>query len=58
MILELQGTSLARSLKDILGCYGQSCPSGLCSNILGTDLETTLSIRSALFIGAAFLHSP
>jgi hypothetical protein len=25
--------SLALSLKDILGCYGQSCPSGLRSDI-------------------------
>jgi hypothetical protein len=33
MILELQGMSLAPSLKDILGCYGQSCPSGLHSDI-------------------------
>jgi hypothetical protein len=29
MILGLQSMSLALSLKDILGCYGQSCQSGL-----------------------------
>jgi len=28
MILGLQGMFLAPSLKGILGCYGQSCPSG------------------------------
>jgi len=33
MILGLQSMSLAPYLKDILGCYGQSCPSGLCSDI-------------------------
>jgi len=33
MILGLQSMSLALSLNDILGCYGQSCPSGLCSDI-------------------------
>jgi len=33
MILELQSMSLALCLKDILGFYGQSCPSGLCSDI-------------------------
>jgi len=33
MILGLQGMSLSQSLKDILGCYGQSCPSGLHSDI-------------------------
>jgi len=33
MILGLQSMSLALILKDILGCYGQSCPSGLCSDI-------------------------
>jgi len=33
MILGLQSMSLALSLKDILGCYGQSCPSGLHSDI-------------------------
>jgi len=33
MILGLQSMSLALSLMDILGCYGQSCPSGLCSDI-------------------------
>jgi len=32
-IFGLQGMSLAPSLKDILGCYGQSCPSGLHSDI-------------------------
>jgi hypothetical protein len=32
-IFGLQDMSLAPSLKDILGCYGQSCPSGLHSNI-------------------------
>jgi len=29
----LQSMFLALSLKDILGVYGQSCPSGLCSDI-------------------------
>jgi hypothetical protein len=29
LILGLQSMSLALSLKDILGCYEQSCPSGL-----------------------------
>jgi len=29
MILELQSMSSALRLKDILGCYRQSCPSGL-----------------------------
>jgi len=33
MILGLQWMSLALSLKDILGCYGQSCPSGLCIDV-------------------------
>jgi len=33
MMLGLQSMSLALSLKDILGCYRQSCPSGLCSDI-------------------------
>ena len=33
MIFELQDMSLAPSLKDILGCYGQSCSSGLRSDI-------------------------
>jgi len=33
VILRLQGMSLAPSLKDILGCYRQSCPSGLHSDI-------------------------
>jgi hypothetical protein len=33
MIFGLQGMSLAPRLKDILGCYGQSCPSGLHSDI-------------------------
>jgi hypothetical protein len=33
MILGLQSMSLALSLKDILGCCGQSCPSGLRSDI-------------------------
>jgi len=33
MILGLQGMSLAPSLNDILECYGQSCPSGLHSDI-------------------------
>jgi len=33
MILGLQRMSLALSLKDILGGYGQSCPSGLHSDI-------------------------
>jgi len=33
MILGLQSMSLVLSLKDILGCYGQSCPSGLHSDI-------------------------
>jgi len=33
MILGLEGMSLAPSLKDISGCYRQSCPSGLCSDI-------------------------
>jgi len=33
MILGLRDMSLAPSLKDILGCYGQSCPSGLHSDI-------------------------
>jgi hypothetical protein len=33
MIFGLQSISLALSLKDILRCYGQSCPSGLHSDI-------------------------
>jgi len=33
MILGLQSMSLTLSLKDILGFYGQSCPSGLHSDI-------------------------
>jgi len=33
MILGFQSMPLALSLKDILGCYGQSCPSGLHSDI-------------------------
>jgi len=33
MILGFQSMSLALSLEDIMGCYGQSCPSGLCSDI-------------------------
>jgi hypothetical protein len=33
MILGLQSMSLALSLKDILGCYGQSGQSGLYSDI-------------------------
>jgi len=33
MILGLQSMSLAQSLKDILGHYGQRCPSGLHSDI-------------------------
>jgi len=33
MILGLQSMSLALSLKDILGCCGQICPSGLHSDI-------------------------
>jgi len=33
MILGLQSMFFALSLKDILGCCGQSCPSGLCSDI-------------------------
>jgi len=33
MILGLHSMSLALSLKDISGCYGQSCPSGLHSDI-------------------------
>jgi len=33
IILGLQSMSLVLSLKDILGCYGQSCPSGLHSDI-------------------------
>jgi hypothetical protein len=34
MILGIQSMSLAPCLKDILRCCGQSCPSGLCSNIV------------------------
>jgi len=33
MIFGLQGMSLTPNLKDILGCYGQSCPCGLHSDI-------------------------
>jgi len=33
VILGLQGMSLAPSLKDIVGCYRQSCASGLHSDI-------------------------
>jgi len=33
MILELQSISLALSVKDIVGCYEQSCPFGLHSDI-------------------------
>jgi len=33
MILGLPSMSFALSLKDILGCYGQSCPSGVRSDI-------------------------
>ena len=53
--------SLVPSLKDILGCYGQSCPSRLHSDIfesLGADLERTLPTKTALFIGTQFLYSP
>jgi len=35
--------SLALSLKDILGCHGQSCPSRLCSDIFEC-LESRFSI--------------
>jgi len=61
MILGLQSMSLALSLKDILGCYGQSWPSGLHSDIFkfwGADLETTLPTQTALFIGIPFQYSP
>jgi hypothetical protein len=45
MIVGLQSMSSALSLKDILECYGQSCPSGLHSDILeflGTPGKMTL----------------
>jgi hypothetical protein len=61
MILELESMSLALSMKDIVGCYEQSCPFELRSDIfdfLGADLATTLSTKTALFISTLFLYSP